>query len=45
MSTEPVDGDHALEWHQAVAAPFPAAWRQILLERVGYYGILREEER
>jgi Mlc titration factor MtfA (ptsG expression regulator) len=45
MRREPIDGEEALEWHQAATAPFPEAWRQILRERVPYYGILKDEER
>lgn len=34
-----------LDWHEAVAAPFPAPWREILAERVPFYHELRDDER
>lgn len=47
MSTEDEapGGAEILEWHQAIAAPFPVRWRGILAGQVPFYRGLGEEER
>jgi hypothetical protein len=45
MPSHPEDGAPVGDEHEAGAAPFPPAWRVILLERVSFYRSFDEEER